>query len=107
MSLPGRASTGTVSAMNPTQTSVILTTPTEATMDARCGCGDDIPSELALFGCFDCGTTCCRACTIHLESATYCRACTIHLESATYCRACAGSLLDTAAVQAAAPFELH
>ena len=94
MSLPGRASTGTVSAMNPTQTSVILTTPTEATMDARCGCGDDIPSELALFGCFDCGTTCCRACTIHLESATY-------------CRACAGALLDTAAVQAAAPFELH
>jgi len=94
MSLPGRTSTGTVSAMNPTQTSVILTTPTEATMDARCGCGDDITSELALFGCFDCGTTCCRACTIHLESATY-------------CRACAGSLLDTAAVQAAAPFELH
>ena len=94
MSLPGRAPAGTVSAMNPTHTTLILTTPTEATMDARCGCGDDIPSELALFGCFDCGTTCCRACTIHLESATY-------------CRACAGSLLNTATVHAAAPFELH
>ena len=63
-------------------------------MDGRCGCGHGVPNELALFGCFDCGTTCCRACTIHLESATY-------------CRACAGSLLDTAAVHAAEPFELH
>ena len=62
-------------------------------MSARCGCGHAAPSE-ALFGCFDCGTTCCRACTIHLESATY-------------CRACAGSLLGTGTVHAAAPFELH
>jgi len=65
----------------------------EAEMSARCGCGHEGPSE-ALFGCFDCGTTCCRACTIHLESATY-------------CRPCAGTLLETGAVHAATPFELH
>ncbi|HEV8585767.1 MAG TPA: hypothetical protein VGT02_12420 [Methylomirabilota bacterium] len=61
-------------------------------MDERCGCGHEEPG--ALLGCLDCGTTCCRACAIHLESATY-------------CRACAGALLDTAIVQAATPFELH
>ena len=75
-------------------TSTVLTSPTETTMNERCGCGHEAPSELALFGCFDCGTTCCRDCTIHLESATY-------------CHACAGSLLDTAAVRSAEPFELH
>ena len=62
-------------------------------MSARCGCGHEGPGE-ALFGCFDCGTTCCRACTIHLESATY-------------CRSCAGTLLGTGAIHAATPFELH
>jgi hypothetical protein len=67
---------------------------TEAIMETRCGCGHEAPSEFQLFGCFECGTTCCRACAIHLESATY-------------CSACAGSLLDTAAVRAADPFELH
>ncbi len=63
-------------------------------MTMRCGCGHDVASEQALFGCFDCGTTCCRGCTIHLEAATY-------------CRACAGSLLGTSMVQAAEPFQLH
>jgi hypothetical protein len=66
----------------------------EATMDGRCGCGHEVSGANALFGCFECGTTCCRGCTIHLESATY-------------CRACAGSLLETAAVHAADTFELH
>ena len=73
-------------------------------MNGGCGCGHDVASDLALFGCFECGTTCCRACTIHLESATY-------------CRACAGSLLETPAevraglgsaiAHAADAFELH
>ena len=63
-------------------------------MNGGCGCGHDVASDLALFGCFECGTTCCRACTIHLESATY-------------CRACAGLLLEAPAVHAADAFELH
>lgn len=67
--------------------------PTEATMNGRCRCGHEVASE-ALFGCFECGTTCCRACAIHLESVTY-------------CRACAGSLLETPAVHAADAFELR
>ena len=52
-----------------------------AQCECRCGCGYDAPSAHELFGCFECGTTCCRA--------------------------CAGSLLDSTAVHAAAPFELH
>ena len=99
MRLPPRAVAGTVSARvsherrcrNDTWR---LTTPTEATMDGRCGCGHEVASARALFGCFECGMTCCPGCTIHLESATY-------------CRACAGSLLETAAVHAADAFELH
>ena len=67
--------------------------PTEATTMSGCGCGSTVGGE-AVFGCLECGTTCCRTCAIHLESATY-------------CRACAGSLLETGSVQAADPFELH
>jgi hypothetical protein len=62
-------------------------------MDARCRSRHDEPGT-PLFGCLDCGTTCCQACAIHLESAIY-------------CHACAGSLLEATQVQAAAPFELH
>jgi hypothetical protein len=92
MSLPAGARTGTVTTSG--EIDALMRTPTEATMNGQCGCGHEAPGANALFGCFECGTTCCRACTIHLESATY-------------CRACAGSLLDTAAVHSADPFELH
>ena len=94
MSLPLRAAAGTVSASTQLSRRADQTVATEATMSGRCGCGHEVPSERGLFGCFDCGTTCCRACTIHLESATY-------------CRACAGSLLETSAVHATEPFELQ
>lgn len=60
-------------------------------MGGRCGCGMTVPTLLA---CFECGTSTCASCAIHLESATY-------------CSACAGSLLDAPAVRATTPFDLH
>ena len=44
--------------------------------------------------CVDCGTGCCPACAIHLESTAY-------------CRTCAGSLLGTPVVRASSPLVLH
>jgi hypothetical protein len=63
-------------------------------MDGECRCGQTVPEAFHLFGCLQCGTTCCSACAIHLESATY-------------CADCAGSLLDVTTVRAATPFNLH
>jgi hypothetical protein len=60
-------------------------------MAGQCRCGATVPTLLA---CFECGTTCCAGCAIHLESATY-------------CADCAGSLLDAPAVRPATPFDLH
>jgi hypothetical protein len=60
-------------------------------MGGRCGCGETVSTLLA---CFECGTSTCATCAIHLESATY-------------CRACAGSLLEAPKVRATTPFDLH
>jgi len=60
-------------------------------MNAHCGCGS---AERQALGCIECGTTCCPACAIHLESAIY-------------CGACAGALLETTAVRAGGPFDLQ
>ena len=62
-------------------------------MDGQCRCGEAVRGAF-LLGCFECGATCCAACAIHLESATY-------------CERCAGSLLDVTTVRAADPFHLH
>jgi hypothetical protein len=56
-----------------------------------CGCSADVRYEL---GCLECGTACCPACAVHLESATY-------------CQACAGVLLGVPAARAGSPFDLH
>jgi hypothetical protein len=60
-------------------------------MGGRCGCGETVTTLMA---CFECGTSCCAGCAIHLESAAY-------------CQTCAGSLLETPAVRATARFDLH
>jgi hypothetical protein len=44
-------------------------------------------------GCLSCGASCCAACAIPLESATY-------------CASCARSLLDTTTVRASEPLAL-
>lgn len=59
-----------------------------------CAHGGSERSGFHLFGCLECGVTCCPQCAVGLESATY-------------CRACARRLLGVSAVQAGAGFELH
>jgi hypothetical protein len=61
-------------------------------MHDRCACGTTGPQVIHL-GCLECGTACCPACAVSLESATY-------------CRPCAAALLETITVRAAGPFEM-
>jgi hypothetical protein len=63
-------------------------------MDSQCRCGKEVRNGFHTFACYDCGTACCPACAIHLESTTY-------------CHSCAGSLLETTTPRAGSPFELQ
>lgn len=47
-----------------------------------------------VLGCLACGTSCCAACAIDLESVPY-------------CPSCARSLLETPIVRASAPFVIY
>ncbi len=62
-------------------------------MHDRCDCGGE-PRRAIGLGCLECGAACCPACAVSLESATY-------------CRSCAALLLETTAVRAPGPHELH
>ncbi|MGH7279334.1 MAG: hypothetical protein ACREJG_11690 [Candidatus Rokuibacteriota bacterium] len=62
-------------------------------MSGDCGCGTDGGAGQR-FGCIECGTTCCTACAVHLESVMY-------------CGSCAGSLLDSTVVRPGGSFDLH
>jgi hypothetical protein len=61
---------------------------------ANCGCSTESGQASYDLGCIDCGTACCPACAVHLESVTY-------------CRSCARSLLGAGTVQAAGVFDLQ
>jgi hypothetical protein len=61
---------------------------------ANCGCANDPGQAFYDLGCIDCGTACCPACAVPLESVTY-------------CRSCARSLLGAGTVQAAGSFDLQ
>jgi len=63
-------------------------------MPGQCRCGAEIRNAFHTFGCLECGTVCCAACAISLESATY-------------PPACAGALLESATVRPGRPFDLH
>ncbi len=63
-------------------------------MGGNCSCGTEQSHTLPALGCLDCGTACCSACAVPLESVTY-------------CRRCAGSLLGATNVRAPGSFELH
>ena len=63
-------------------------------MPGQCGCGRELPTAYQSLGCLECGASCCPACAISLESATY-------------CPACAGALLESATVRPGRPFDLH
>lgn len=69
------------------------TTPGERIAMNACTHGDERPDGARLFGCFECGATCCPACAVDLESVTY-------------CRACAAVLLDAVAVRPGEAFEV-
>ena len=61
---------------------------------ASCGCANDVDQAFYDLGCIDCGTACCPACAVPLESVMY-------------CRSCARSLLGAASVHAAGSFDLQ
>lgn len=63
-------------------------------MPGQCGCGTAVRDVFPSLGCLECGASCCPACAISLESATY-------------CSACAGALLESATVRPGGPFDLH
>ncbi len=63
-------------------------------MDVSCRCGSHRPGTYPTLGCLECGTPCCPACAVPLESVTY-------------CRRCATSLLEPLSVEAPGSFELH
>lgn len=63
-------------------------------MGDRCVCGSKGSAGSPALACLECGTACCPACAVPLESVTY-------------CHRCAGSLLDASAVRAVGAFELH
>lgn len=52
----------------------------------RCRCGLDVRHAFQHFGCLQCGTACCAACVITLESVAYCRLCASALLEATASR---------------------
>jgi len=62
-------------------------------MGGNCSCGTERSHTKPTLGCLECGTLCCLACAVSLESVTY-------------CRGCAGSLLGTTTILAAGSFEL-
>jgi hypothetical protein len=45
-------------------------------MDATCNCGTTTPSSRT---CLDCGSPCCRSCSIELSANTYCLWCATSL----------------------------
>ncbi len=63
-------------------------------MASQCACGREGSAATPVLGCLECGTACCPACAVPLESVTY-------------CRRCARSLLEAAAIRPAGAFELH
>jgi hypothetical protein len=63
-------------------------------MMASCDCTKTVERAFYDLGCIDCGTACCSACAVPLESVTY-------------CRSCARSLLGAGMVQAAGSFDLQ
>ena len=61
-------------------------------MTSSCCSAPQHPAGYPL-GCHECGTACCSACVIHLESVTY-------------CARCARTLLETTQVRSSGPFGL-
>ena len=44
-------------------------------MISHCPCGGSMVDGSPALGCIECGSACCRACGMFLESVTYCAPC--------------------------------
>lgn len=44
-------------------------------MNATCECGMTLEQPARPAGCAECGTSCCRSCSVELEANAYCRWC--------------------------------